>query len=66
MIICVCNNISDSQIRDAIADGVCSMEELQTTLPVSSQCGTCFESAEEVLFECLRMAQKNADLYYAA
>ena len=66
MIICVCNNISDSHIREAIAGGVSSMAELQQHLPVSSQCGTCFDSAEEVLTECLRMADQHSGLYYNA
>ncbi len=64
MIICVCNNISDSDIRDAVASGACSMLELQQQLAVSSQCGTCFASAEEVLFECVAMAEQRNDLFY--
>ncbi|MFK7731286.1 MAG: bacterioferritin-associated ferredoxin [Pseudomonadales bacterium] len=66
MIICVCNNISDRQIRDVIDRGACSMADIQAQLPVSSQCGTCFESAEQVLFECLRSAKRNPGLFYNA
>lgn len=66
MIICVCNNITESQIRDAAAQGVYSMAELQSMLAVSTQCGTCFDSAEQVLYECLSSTRANPDLYYNA
>ncbi|MEM8496879.1 MAG: (2Fe-2S)-binding protein [Pseudomonadota bacterium] len=66
MIICVCNNISDRQIREVISRGACSMAELQAELSVSSQCGTCFESAEQVLYECLGSVERNPGLFYNA
>ncbi len=42
------------------------MDEVQAELSVSSQCGACFESAEQVLFECLSSVERNPGLFYSA
>lgn len=42
------------------------MAEVQAQLPVSSQCGTCFESAEQVLLDCLSSTKQNPGLFYNA
>jgi bacterioferritin-associated ferredoxin len=49
MIVCVCNNISDREIRQAVDLGLTSMEELRRDLGVSTCCGKCASYAEEVL-----------------
>jgi bacterioferritin-associated ferredoxin len=49
MIVCVCNNISDREIRQAVDLGLSSMEELRRDLGVSTCCGKCAAYAEEVL-----------------
>jgi bacterioferritin-associated ferredoxin len=49
MIVCVCNNISDREIRQAIDLGLTSMDELSRDLGVSTCCGQCATYAEEVL-----------------
>lgn len=49
MIVCVCNNISDREIRQAAELGLNSMEELQRDLGVATCCGQCASYAEEVL-----------------
>ena len=49
MIVCVCNNISDREIRQAIELGLTSMDELSRDLGVSTCCGQCAAYAEEVL-----------------
>jgi len=53
MIVCVCNNISDREIRQAVELGLTSMEELRRDLGVSTCCGQCFACAEEILKEHL-------------
>jgi bacterioferritin-associated ferredoxin len=49
MIVCVCNNISDREIRQAIDLGLSSMEELRRDLGLSTCCGQCASYAEQVL-----------------
>jgi bacterioferritin-associated ferredoxin len=49
MIVCVCNNISDREIRQAVDLGLSSMDELRRDLGVSTCCGKCATYAEQVL-----------------
>jgi bacterioferritin-associated ferredoxin len=48
MIVCVCNNISDREIRQAVDLGLSSMDELRRDLGVATCCGKCATYAEEV------------------
>lgn len=49
MIVCVCRNVSDRQIREAVAEGAHSLECLQIDLGVATQCGRCADCASRVL-----------------
>lgn len=49
MIVCVCNNISDREIRQAVDLGLNSMAELRRDLGVATCCGKCHSCAKEVL-----------------
>jgi bacterioferritin-associated ferredoxin len=49
MIVCVCRRVSDSQIRQAVAEGAHSLECLQFDLGVATQCGRCADCASRVL-----------------
>lgn len=51
MIVCVCNNISDREIRQAVELGLSSMDELRRELGVATCCGKCDSFANEVLNE---------------
>ena len=51
MYICLCNNINETQIRQAAAQGANSLADLRDGLGVASQCGQCACMAEAVL-EC--------------
>jgi bacterioferritin-associated ferredoxin len=51
MIVCVCNNISDREIRQAIDLGISTMDELREALGVATCCGNCLDYAVEVLNE---------------
>lgn len=53
MIVCVCNNVSDRKIRQAVDDGLTSMNELRKQLDVGTCCGKCHACAKRVLRECL-------------
>ena len=67
MYVCVCNKVTDSQLRDAVASGAHSISALQRQLSIGSNCGTCLELGRELLNESLQSLLKdNPDLYYAA
>ncbi|MFA9215950.1 MAG: bacterioferritin-associated ferredoxin [Sphingomonadaceae bacterium] len=53
MIVCVCNNISDREVRQAIELGITSMDQLRSDLGVATCCGQCFDYAEQLLNEQL-------------
>ena len=62
MIVCVCNNISDREIRQAVELGLTTMEELRRDLGVSTCCGQCFDCAEEILNEHKAAIQASAEI----
>ena len=54
MIVCVCNAISDREIRSSTERGISSFDDLQNELGVGTCCGLCQECAREVFEEHLR------------
>lgn len=59
MYICVCNAITDKQIREAADAGARDLWDLQARLGVASNCGSCKETAAEILREH-RSAERKA------
>ncbi len=51
MYVCVCNAITDKQIRRAARNGVTTLYELRGTLGVAAGCGSCARTAEDILDE---------------
>jgi bacterioferritin-associated ferredoxin len=49
--VCVCNGVTEQQIRDAICGGASSLAELSAELGVAAGCGTCHAFAAEVIRE---------------
>jgi bacterioferritin-associated ferredoxin len=49
MYVCVCNKVTDRQIRKACNDGAHSMECLRDRLKVATCCGRCAECAQGLL-----------------
>ena len=49
MYICMCNAVTDHDIRRAAADGVQSFAELQSRTGCSDCCGTCEQEARATL-----------------
>jgi bacterioferritin-associated ferredoxin len=49
MYVCICNGVTDKQIRRAIASGARSLEALHDELGVAGQCGGCMEHALTLL-----------------
>ena len=59
MYVCLCNAITESQIRDAADNGVDDLWGLQAELGVATNCGSCKEFASAILTE-KRRARKSA------
>jgi len=51
MYVCVCNAITDKQIRRAARSGVSTLYELRGNLGVAAGCGSCARTAEDILDE---------------
>ncbi len=51
MYVCICNAITDKDIRRAAASGADSLYALQDRLGVASCCGSCADHAREILNE---------------
>ena len=49
MYVCICNAITDSQIRKAAKNGAKDLWDLQAELGVGGNCGSCKETAAEIL-----------------
>lgn len=49
MYVCVCQAVTDSQIREAVCEGACSMRDLRQRLGVASECGRCSQCALDIL-----------------
>jgi len=51
MYVCICNAITDKQIRTAAEGGVKDLWALQAELGVAAGCGSCKEVASQILAE---------------
>ncbi len=51
MYVCICNAITDKQISEAAESGVEDLWGLQAALGVASGCGSCKETAADILRE---------------
>lgn len=51
MYICLCKGVTDTQIRDAVTDGACTMRDLRERLDVANQCGKCGRDCKSILGE---------------
>jgi len=51
MYICICNAVTDRQIRAAVAAGAASLDEVSMELGVATCCGCCREAAQQVIHD---------------
>jgi bacterioferritin-associated ferredoxin len=49
--VCICNAISDHEVRGAIALGARSLADLSSTLGVATNCGRCADCARGLVRE---------------
>jgi bacterioferritin-associated ferredoxin len=53
MYVCVCNAVTDKDIRGCVDRGASSLFDVQNELPVGSCCGRCQDTAQAVVNEYL-------------
>ena len=51
MYVCICNSVTDHQIREAVENGCDSMSRLRSELKVATGCGKCETCARQLLNE---------------
>ncbi|MGH8143568.1 MAG: (2Fe-2S)-binding protein [Steroidobacteraceae bacterium] len=64
MYVCICQGITDRQIRRAVDQGARTLGEVQMKLPVGGCCGRCEGSARELIREHAEQASCHADTAY--
>ncbi|HEX4025305.1 MAG TPA: (2Fe-2S)-binding protein [Steroidobacteraceae bacterium] len=60
MYVCVCQGITDRQIRRVVEQGACSLGEVQMKLPVGGCCGRCEGAARELIREQVEQGCRHA------
>lgn len=60
MYVCLCNNVTDSEIREAVEGGVRDMATLSAELGVGTCCGKCKSCAKQVMREAKAEQALNA------
>ena len=51
MYVCICKEVTDTQIKLAIKDGANTMRDLRDELGVANQCGQCGQCTKALLKE---------------
>jgi bacterioferritin-associated ferredoxin len=49
--VCICNGVTEKQIRDAVCAGVDDVAQLRGCLGVGAGCGSCTAFAEQIITE---------------
>ncbi len=49
MYVCICNAVTECQVRQCAVEGACSLEQLAGCLGVGAGCGRCRATAAEIL-----------------
>ncbi len=60
MIVCVCHNVSDRTIRQAVEAGASSVAEIRAQLNVGNCCGKCLPCAKTLVRACVEDGALNA------
>ncbi|MGO2232545.1 bacterioferritin [Marinomonas sp. UCMA 3892] len=58
MYVCICNRVSDREIKASIQEGATTMRELYKEHSIGSQCGKCCQCAKKLLnSELIKIAE---------
>lgn len=50
-IVCYCQNITNGMIKDAVANGACTIEDIQEATGAGTACGACIDNIQNLLDE---------------
>ena len=64
MIVCICNNVSDRKIRQAVDAGMTTMSQMRERLDVGTCCGKCNSCAKTILRERLEQANQAQPMFF--
>lgn len=57
MYICICKQVTDQQITNAIESGADSLQAIQAELGASTECGNCMDCIKDMIAEfCIPVA----------
>ncbi|MCL2914391.1 (2Fe-2S)-binding protein [Shewanella corallii] len=59
MYVCVCHGVTESQVKQALAEGVTGMAELRLKLGMGGSCGKCLKQTGQMI-----KAEANAKANY--
>jgi bacterioferritin-associated ferredoxin len=59
MIICVCNRISDQDIRSAVRAGATCCKQVFGSKGAAPQCGSCLDAMGEILDEAVACGERH-------
>lgn len=62
MYVCICNAVTDSDIRNAVDEGVVNLRQLGLKTGCGTTCGSCAEMATEILQHSLTAARATRHL----
>ncbi|WP_460427176.1 bacterioferritin-associated ferredoxin [Azotobacter armeniacus] len=60
MYVCLCQGVTDGQIRSAIQGGCCTYRDVRIALGVGTQCGKCACIAKQIARETLGEEAQNS------
>lgn len=66
MFVCVCQGITDTQIRQAVQEGKTSLGQVGQHLHVAQQCGRCGQMTKMIINQELEKLAQQADFYEVA
>ncbi len=58
MYVCICNAVTDKQIRAKAREGCCSLRELSRTTGCATTCGKCAPLARQILTDELEKSAR--------
>lgn len=65
MYVCMCNAVTDSQIREAVEKGATRFGQVRRELGLASQCGKCGILARNIFNQSLEHNVEQEQLFYA-
>lgn len=66
MYVCICQAVTERQVREAVAQGASNLRDLRQHLGVASECGRCAKCAHNLLKECRGCGACERTLAHAA